>query len=438
MILSAGLPLTPQQIAWPNYSPGLYPSVPGTLAPFPTYQVDPNAGRPARQWMWSIGLQREIASDLMVEAAYVGNRGAWWQANSLVDYNAISPQLLASHNLSLNNASDAALLSTPLSAVLGTANATLHNISLPYNGFPPTATVAQALRPFPQFTGINALWAPLGDTWYDSLQIKVTKRFSHGLTANYSFSWQKELTLGVEADPPGPGAPPAAINDVFNRSQNKAISGYSRPLTSIVSLNYTTPKITGSGGAMKAASWLARDWQIGALLQYASGLPIHVPYAQNTPLLSTVLARNLPLGVTNTTYANRVPGQPLFLQDLNCHCFDPTKTLVLNPNAWADPGPGQWGSSAPYYSDYRYQRRPGENVNLARIFRLTERVNLELRAEFTNIFNRTEVVNPTATNAKAPSAVNGQGLYTGGFGFINTASTAAAPRQGTLIARFRF
>ena len=167
-----------------------------------------------------------------------------------------------------------------------------------------------------------------------------------------------------------PGAPPPAINDDFNRDQNKAISGYSRPLTSIISLNYVTPKISASGGAMKITSWLARDWQIGALLQYASGLPIHVPYAQNTPLLSTILARNLPVGITNTTYANRVPGQPLFLQDLNCHCFDPTRTLVLNPNAWVDPGPGQWGSSAPYYSDYRYQRRPGENVNIARIFHL--------------------------------------------------------------------
>ena len=56
----------------------------------------------------------------MVEAAYVGNRGAWWQANSLVDYNAVSPQLLAAHNLSLNNGSDLSLLATPLSAVLGT------------------------------------------------------------------------------------------------------------------------------------------------------------------------------------------------------------------------------------------------------------------------------------------------------------------------------
>ncbi len=439
MTLSAGIPRTADQIAWPNFSPGLYPALPGNIAAFPTDLVDPNAGRPARQWMWSIGIQRELTPDLMVEAAYVGNRGNWWQANSLLDYNAVTSQILGAHNLNVNNPADVTLLTTPLSAVLGTTNATAHNLGLPYQGFPTNATVAQSLRPFPQFTNINALWAPLGDTWYDSLQVKVTKRFSHGLTANYSFSWQKELTLGVESDPPGPGAPPAAINDVFNREANKTISGYSRPLTSILSVNYTTPKFAASSGLMKAASWLARDWQIGALLQYASGLPIHVPYAQSTPLLSSVLERNLPLGVTNTTFANRVPGQPLFLQDLNCHCFDPTKTLALNPAAWADPAAGQFGTSAPYYNDYRYQRRPGENMNLARIFRLTERVNLELRAEFVNIFNRTEVANPVATNASAATVVNPTtGLLTSGFGFINTATTVIAPRQGTIIARFRF
>ena len=38
---------------------------------------------------------------------------------------------------------------------------------------------------------------------------------------------------------------------------------------------------------------------------------------------------------------DRVPGQPLFLQDPNCHCFDPSKTFVLNPAAWVNPPAGQ-------------------------------------------------------------------------------------------------
>ena len=32
---------------------------------------------------------------------------------------------------------------------------------------------------------------------------------------------------------------------------------------------------------------------------------------------------------------NRVEGQPLFVQDPNCHCIDPRKDFVLNPAAWS-------------------------------------------------------------------------------------------------------
>jgi hypothetical protein len=52
---------------------------------------------------------------------------------------------------------------------------------------------------------------------------------------------------------------------------------------------------------------------------------------------------------------NRVEGQPLFLKDPNCHCINPRKDFVLNPAAWADPAPGQFGVSDPFYDDYRRQ-----------------------------------------------------------------------------------
>jgi hypothetical protein len=137
--------------------------------------------------------------------------------------------------------------------------------------------------------------------------------------------------------------------------------------------------------------------------------------------------------------------------DLNCHCYDPNKTFVLNPAAWSNPLPGQWGTAAGYYGDYRYQRRPGESMSLGRTFRIKEGMNLQIRAEFTNIFNRTEANNPTSTNGLATqtcanaagAAVPCSGAYfrtTGGFGYINTAPTATtiAPRSGQLVARFQF
>src|SRR5207302_10939662 len=144
------------------------------------------------------------------------------------------------------------------------------------------------------------------------------------------------------------------------------------------------------------------------VLPYASGLPLLDPTA--THGLATVLFR--------ATFANRVPGVPLFTQDLNCHCFDPSTTFVLNPAAWTQPAPGTFGTAAAYYSDYRYQRRPTENMSLARKFELVkEKLNLTIRVQFTNIFNRTEPANPVSTNSAATQVRNAQGQTVSGFGY---------------------
>jgi hypothetical protein len=94
---------------------------------------------------------------------------------------------------------------------------------------------------------------------------------------------------------------------------------------------------------------------------------------------------------------NRVPGVPLYTVDVNCHCYDPTKTLVLNPAAWVDPPAGTFGNSTAFYNDYRQQRRPVENFNMGRNFTFKERFSFSVRAEFVNMFNRTILPNPSAT-----------------------------------------
>jgi hypothetical protein len=88
--------------SWPNYDPGLFVTPNGPLSA-PTVAIDQNAGRPPRTIMWSVGIQREITSNLIVEASYVGNRGAWFQGNVLENVNAISYQRLAQLGLDIKN-----------------------------------------------------------------------------------------------------------------------------------------------------------------------------------------------------------------------------------------------------------------------------------------------------------------------------------------------
>jgi hypothetical protein len=189
---------------------------------------------------------------------------------------------------------------------------------------------------------------------------------------------------------------------------------------------------------MKILSGAARDWSFGAVMRYASGLPIMSPIASNG--LREMLFRVTGVqGATGGTFMNRVAGEPLFLQDLNCHCFDPNSTFTLNPKAWVNPPAGEFGTSAAYYGDYRYQRRPSESMSIARLFRFGHegRMNFQIRGEFSNVFNRSQPVNPVSGNALATQTRNG-GQTTAGFGWINTASVFSSPRQGTLVARFQF
>jgi hypothetical protein len=416
----------PYKLTFPNFYPGQY-LFPGVLGSAPQ-EMDQNAGRPAREVQWSFGLQRELAPNLLAEATYVGNVGAYWNAGGMVNPNAISEQRLQAFGLSLNNPADLKILASPLDSALAISSGFGNP---PYPGFPMTGTVAQALRPYPQYGNItNWHWVPDGDTWYEALQTKLTKRVSHGLDFQSSFTWSKQEELGVEDDyGRGDGV---FINNVFNRAVNKTYSAYDQPFLFVFSGMYTTPTLSGANAftSNKAVKWLAKDWQVGALLRYGSGLPIMSPQAST----------NLAAYTFQSTLMDRVPGVPLFTQNLNCRCFNPNTTFVLNPNAWVNPALGQYGTAAAYYGDYRYERRPVENMSFGRTFRIREKASLQLRIEFTNIFNRTEMNNPTSTSAVATqTTVNGPGSQTtGGFGYINNGTTFSPPRQGQIIGRFTF
>jgi hypothetical protein len=376
--------------------------------------MDRNAGRPSRIIQWNVALQREIARDLAVEAAYVGNRGVWLQSSSYWDLNALTPQRIASYGLDINNAVDRTLLTSPLNS----AAATQRGFNkVPYTGFPATLTVAQSLRPFPQFGSLVEMWAPLGNTWYDALQVKATKRTSHGLSVTVAYTRSK--TMDVEAENYNGGG---VINDQFNRPNLKALSSADLPNVFVISYNYIIPKL----GRNRYVRALTGGWTLSGVMNYQSGGLIAVPGAQNN--LSTLLFRS--------TLSNRVPGAPLFLTDPNGH-VDPNSQFLLNPKAWSDPAAGQWGYSAPYYSDYRGRRMPGETGGLGRKFQIWEKMNLEIRGEWFNIFNRIGVPGPSASNALATQNVNAAGVPTSGFGYMNAASPGGA-RSGQLVARFVF
>jgi Carboxypeptidase regulatory-like domain len=460
-------------LTFPNFSPH-YPfqTAPGYTPPqSPFISVDRHAGRLPRILQWSFGFQREVARGLVVDAAYVGNRGVWWTAPllSTANYNAMTPDSIRAAGLDPTNPADLALLTQPIASANGTPNAAIAarfpnftivktpggfpTVPAVYPGFPATQPLNQALRPYPQWFGVPPfLGPPLGDTWYDSLQVKVTRRYSHGLDVQYAFTWQKELVLGVSNDTSYLVSAYPRINDVFNYAQNKQYSPFSQPLVSQISVLYTTPKLSSDSKAIKAASWVVQDWTFGTFLRYSSGTLLQSATSNNNFLFQMArgFTNNPAVWGGGATFQNLVPGQSFFASgiDPNCHCFDPTTQLTLNKAAWQDVGAGQFGATAAFNNNYRWQRQPAESMSLGRIFRIARegQVNLNVRIEFqNNVFNRVfystpSLTNPTAQVLNSQQFANGRpGALSSGFGYVNTVNGAGTrPRQGQMVARFTF
>ncbi len=411
--LRDGLIYDVNELTAASYDPGLRPSKGQTNSP--PALIDRNGGRPPRVFNWNIGLQRELTRDLVVEAAYVGNRGAWFRADGMNQFNALDTDLLAMMGFDTTDPADRALLTSKITSPQVAAA----GFGKPYPEFPSGATLAQALRPFPQFGNLSSLWAPLGNSWYDSLQVKVTKRYSMGLTLNAAYTWSKSLAT-VE-DMTGATTP---ANNVRNREIMKSLSKEDQPHVFVMAFNYDTPTINRNG----FTKWVLSDWTVGGMIRYASAFPIRVPQGQNQ-IASLVF---------QGTNANRENNQSPYLVDLNSKEFDPNKDFVLNPSAWSDPAPGTWGTAAAYYGNYRGFRYPDEQFNLGKRIKIRERMAVHIRFELFNAFNRAHLRAPDSANALATQRKDANGKVISGFGRVNTGTMALPPRTGQLVLRFVF
>lgn len=437
--------------AWPVTDPNRYP-VAGTIGGAPTnYVPDANQNRPPRIMQWSVGVQREITRNLIAEAAYVANVGVWEQAatfggtSPLGYFSQIPASTFAQYglypypgtgpcssgtgvcsNASYNNDADRQLLTQPLNSTAvqtKLAAAGYKNFS-PYAGFPATNSLQAALYPYPQFGSISPTGSPTGNSKYNSLQVKMTKRLSHGLQASGAYTFAKGFVRPTPQDFFNPNANPWQLQQI-------------PPQVLTFNATYTVPK---QHWLPKYGDLAVRDWEVGFFANYQSGIFLTPP--------TSLTANYLP------SEDIRIPGVPLYLKDINdIHNYNPYTDIVLNPAAWKPVPTNSVGPAvSTLYPDFRGPRQPKENANIGRNFRIKERFNLYIRGEFVNIFNRTLMPNPcsatsqtgcSGSNPAVTPSKNGAGAYINGFGVINAYQIAGTSsiftgRTGTIIARLTF
>ena len=196
---------------------------------------------------YQLSVQRQLASNLFFDIAYVGNTGT--HELILADYNQATP-----------NASTA------------TCNATVTTGCL----------TLQARRPIANFAGIGDSFNE-GHSNYNSLQTKIEKRFSKGFFFINSFTYSRGFDLAA-------GHLEASNNDseyvnIRNINSSYGPSNYDQPFNETFSTVYDLPYGRGrrfGSHINPALDEALGGWQVTAITQYTSGLPTNLSYAENT------------------------------------------------------------------------------------------------------------------------------------------------------------
>ena len=343
---------------------------------------------------WTLDIQRQLPGQFLLDAAYVGNAGHDLGSDTFI------PDQLNPEYLSLGS-----VLNEPLNSPAGQAT----GVALPYPGF--TGTVAQALRPYPQYHDIAELNQANGISSYNAFQLKVQREFAHGLTVLMNYTVSKMLDNYDYVEDWLGGGP----QNTYNLAAERSMAAINAPQVLALSYVYTLP--FGRGQRFLSKPGVPRrvlgGWQVSGIQRYQAGFPLSVTIPNTLPLFNDgPLRPNVVLGVSPRAAFSG--------------SFDPAKDVYVNENAFSIPAPFTLGNASRTLSDLRGFPYYDEDLAIARHFRLFERVDMEARVDAFNIFNRTWFAAPDTT-----------GPYTNpDFGHVS--GQANFPRSIQGLLRFTF
>src|SRR5579884_1418929 len=364
----------------PFFNAGYGTGFNGTGAPAATINYgDPQLGGvPPRYQNWNFAVERSITGSLMAGMAYIGSNGHFLGGGGRgIWSDQINPVYLKLGNL---------LNAQATAANIAAANAIVPGIGLPYPSF--TGTIAQMLRPFPQYSGVTDLWGDVGNSNYNSFQFYSNKRLSHGLTFNFNYVYAKALDdTGANAV----SGQTATARSAYNWHTEKALTQLPAHTLNLLFV-YELPFGAGRpiGGRNAVLAQIAGGWQVSGIVTYRSGTPIgtigaacNLPlaggcYANYNPAFSGPVRINGGYGSGDLLGAN----PPAFL-DKNAFLSPPAYTYGDTPRtgAYGIENPGSYGA----------------DLSLRRVFAIRERVRVTFQADALNALNLVNF-NPPPTN----------------------------------------
>jgi hypothetical protein len=347
---------------------------------------------------WSLVYERQLSDNTSFTLGYIGNRGTRLPMNGVglgLGTDMMDPKYLAL---------GATLLSSSITSAGAQANSYVQampvdpadDLHKPYAGF--GGTVAQALRPFPQYGSIT--WRsgfPGGYSTYHSLQTKLERRFSNGLQLRVAYTWSKLINNGAENGLIWG----AIVQNPVNVAAERGLSADDVPHTVIIAYTYALPfgkgqRWVNTGGVVNQ---IIGGWHVAATQRYASGRPINV----------TANCDTCGFQVGNQKRPNAVGGG-----GWGGGHFDPGVGVAVDRyysySGWADPGAYTFGNAPRTDPKLRDFPDYNEDFNIFKEFPIRhEDVKLRFETQFGNAFNRTHFGTPNTYWAGGSfGVVNGQ------------------------------
>ncbi len=406
---------TTNQLANP-FPTGLLAPVGNTLGSLvgvgqPLSLIDPKTNAP-RVHQYSVDVQRELGGGVALEVGYVGSHTAQLTLgianNPGVNIDALNPSYLSMGATALN-----ALVPNPLAAspYIQSIGGTLASSTIPaFRLLLPYAAYTAIYSQFGTHTASGAGNADYAN--YNSMVIKVTKRFSHGLVFLSNFTWSKNMDAsfgGVGSSLNG--QPTQAPQNPYTFAGEYSYSTVDAPYRWATSVSYNLPFGKGqpfAGNINRAADYIIGGWVINTVSVFQSGFPLQI--IQNNANSAYGYGEQRP-NMTSTS--------PVTSGSLEQRLYN-----YINPAAFTVAAPGTFGNTPRSLGNLRGPTEANWDISVFKNFPFGERLKAQFRAEALNAFNTPYFYSPQ-TN-----------ISNGSFGQINSQANFA--RQLQLAIRVTF
>ncbi|HYR83158.1 MAG TPA: TonB-dependent receptor [Terriglobia bacterium] len=322
-----------------------FSGIPSVVAP----GIDPNFTT-AYVNQWSFGIQRELASNLILDISYLGSQG--------------------------------------------------HKLPIPWNinqALPGPGSVASR-RPFPGYGNITGGYiSSIGNSNFNSLSVRAERRMTKGLSFISSYAWSKSVddNAGVST---GSDASGVFAQDARNLRVERSVSDYDIAHRFVFSTVYDLPFGNTQNRTLHA---IAAGWQLSGILTLQTGPPFTVFSGRDESNTGGGATQDRPNLIGNPNIPNPGPDRwfntcTLLANGTQRNC------LPGDTPAWQINAISTFGNAG--RNILRSDGLKNIDVGLSRSFRFTERVALQFRSEFFNVTNHPNFVQPNQSAASGSFA----------------------------------